>query len=186
MLAYLDTNLLERFEAALRATGAAIVSVWEPGLSDDEIGAIMSSVGIDLPDEARLWWRWHNGVAANSKPSAQELVPGRPLLDLGIVAEEFSASRAITRDVHGLDYLLQPVSDQPWLFFDCSGDRDAPVPILVGGHGQDVKHALASIGELVKAWTELIEAGIFTTDAEGHWEWDFERVPENIRQLGIY
>jgi hypothetical protein len=184
--AYLDTDLLERFDAALRSRGAAIVDVWEPGLSDDEIDAIASPAGLDLPHEARFWWRWHNGVTANSKPSAQELVPGRPLLDFTTALEEFSAGRAITRDVDGLDDLLQPVGDQPWLFFDCSGDRGAPVPILVGGHGQDTKQVLASIGDLVIIWTELIVTGVFTTDVEGRWEWDIEKVPENIRQLGIY
>lgn len=186
MPAYLDTDLLARFESALRSAGAAVTGVWAPGLSDAEIDAAVASTGLTVPEEARRWWRWHDGTRPEAGPAAQELMPDRPLFDLATALEQFRAARATTQEVYGREGLLMPVGDQPWLFFDCSGDRDAPVPVLVGGHGQDIRPALPSIGALVEAWTELIETRVFTTDAEGHWEWDFEKVPEAIRQLGVY
>ena len=55
--ALLDQALLDQFDARLRALGAAIVDAWAPGLTDDQIDALVCPIGIDLPEEARVWWR---------------------------------------------------------------------------------------------------------------------------------
>ncbi|MCW2995501.1 MAG: hypothetical protein JWQ18_2996 [Conexibacter sp.] len=82
---------------------------------------------------------------------------------------------------------LSPVSEQPWIFFDCSGARDAPVPIWVGGHGEDDRYALPSIGELVVIWIELIEIGAHAVDDSGAWkDTDWDLVPERVQQLGVF
>ncbi len=57
----------------LLAALAELEQVWEqrdipirhhlqPGLTDVEIEQIMAPTGLTLPEEARAWWRWHNGV----------------------------------------------------------------------------------------------------------------------------
>jgi hypothetical protein len=182
---YLDDSGLERFEAALTSVGVPITRCWAPGLTDAEIDALAASVNLTLPEEARRWWRWHNGVVEGTRPQDTQLVPGRPLLDLAMVLEDFGAGRDVTQDVHRRSALLQPLPDQPWLFFDCDVSHDAPVPILVGGPGADIRPGLDSIGELVATWTALIETGAFAGDHTG-WTWDTERIPPEIRAIGIF
>lgn len=181
----LDDELLAAFEAALTSVDAAITRVWAPGLSDAEIDSLTAPHGFALPEEARRWWRWHNGVTVDVRPPANEITPRRPLLTLAESLGVFASDREARRQVHGVDHWLMPVSDRPFLFFACGGPPDAPVPVFAE-EDLDPEPAMASIGELVKAWTELIETGAFTTDANGLWEWDFEKVPEAIRRLGIY
>ena len=36
-----------------------------PGLTDQQIDTLTAPYGIDLPEEARVWWRWHNGRHAD-------------------------------------------------------------------------------------------------------------------------
>lgn len=53
-------DLLERFASALRARGIPVDDLM-PGLGDDEIDEITGPVGLELPEEVRAWWRWHDG-----------------------------------------------------------------------------------------------------------------------------
>jgi hypothetical protein len=182
---FLDDSALQRFEDALRSAHAPIARCWAPGLTDAEIDALAAPADLAIPEEARRWWRWHNGVLAGTRPRDTELVPGRPLLDLATVLDDFRASRDTMQDVHRRGALLQPLPDQPWLFFDCGVPHDAPVPVLVGGHGAEIRPGLQSIGELVNTWTQLIQTGAFATDGTD-WTWDIERIPPEIRKLGIY
>jgi hypothetical protein len=182
----LNSDILADFERALRSVDAAITRAWQPGLDDDQIDALVQPLGLDLPDEARTWWRWHDGCPTGTHPAEAELTPRRPLFDLVLTLDDFESFRGATLQLEGSDARLQPVGDQPWIFFACDGPRDAPVPIYVGGHGEGHRLALPSIGELVLTWTRLIDEGGYTTDADGLWEWDFEKIPEDIRRIGVY
>jgi len=73
----LTTDLLDRFEARLRGAGAPIVDAWAPGLTDAQIDELVRPLGIDLPKEARVWWRWHNGVDREASRRFSSLILGR-------------------------------------------------------------------------------------------------------------
>jgi hypothetical protein len=176
----LDTDLLERFEDSLRSVGAAITETWAPGLTDEEIDRAVRKAGLRLPEEARRWWRWHNGTVPGTRPPRWDLLPSRPLLDLDTVVDQ------LLDDIDPSSHLLQPLPDQPWIFFDCRVEPDQPVPIVVSGHGQDDRVVLPSIGELVTIWVDLIETGAFATNPDGTWQWEFDRIPAEIRELGVY
>jgi hypothetical protein len=62
----LSPELLETFECALGNVEAPILRRLRPGLSDDEIDALTDGLGLTVSDEARLWWRWHDGIAEPS------------------------------------------------------------------------------------------------------------------------
>lgn len=186
MIRRLDPELLADFEAALLKAGAAITEVWQPGLSDREIDELTRPLGLDLPDEARAWWRWHNGVEPATSPLRFEITPRRPLFDLAMTLEGFESSREAILHLEGAAARLQPVGDHPWIFFDCEGPRDAPVPIYIGGHGEEQRLVLPSIGEMVLVWIDLIEQGVFTTDTDGLWHMDFDKVPPEVLPLGVY
>jgi hypothetical protein len=183
---FLDDELLGHFERALHAVGAAITQVWAPGLDDAEIDALTAPHGFQLPEEARRWWRWHNGFVAGARPPDMDLTPRRPLMDLAETLELYGASRGAWLQLYGFDRWLMPMADRPSVYFACDGAPEDPVPIHTQQDIEEPIQALPSIGELVKTWTELIETGVFTTNAHGHWEWDFGKIPQPIRQLGIY
>jgi len=63
----LSPDMLEAFDERLRRAGARLADRWRPGLSDAQIDELLLPAGIDLPEEARVWWRWHDGqqVAAD-------------------------------------------------------------------------------------------------------------------------
>lgn len=165
-----DADLAADFERALRSVNAAITKAWAPGLADSEIDALAASRGLDIPEEARTWWRWHNGVTPDTRGPQWDLVPSRSLLDLSSVLELYDSDLRAQRQ-EGLSGLLKPVADSPWIFFRCDGGRDEPVPIYVGGHGETDRLVLPSIGELVIVWIDLIDSGAFQrlrTHEHGH------------------
>jgi len=176
----LDDELLDRFEARLRKEGAAIVDHWAPGLTDAQIDELLVPLGIDLPEEARRWWRWHDGAP----PDAPPISPGRAHLPLRDAADLYTA---LSDELYGLEGLLSPVSDMPMVYFHCGVSRDVPVPIyILSDWVADLELVLPSIGELVELWIGLIDRGVWKTDADGSWEWDHERLPPEVLEFGIF
>lgn len=183
----LTGDLLDEFDDALRWIGAAITEIWKPGLSDDEIDALTQPLGLQLPEEARKWWRWHNGFSPEVRAPRWDITPNRPLFDLQMTLDDFESSREAVLQLEGATARLSPVGNVPWIFFDCEGARDAPVPIYVGDHGYGQQLVLPSIGELVAVWIDLIRTGVYTTDANGNWQGDVEeRCPPEILKLGVF
>lgn len=186
MTRVLSDELLAEFDGALRSVNAAITEVWEPGLSDEQIDVLTQPLGLRLPEEARLWWRWHNGFAPDTRAPRWDITPARPLFDLQMTLEDFESSRGAVLQLEGATARLSPVGDAPWIFFDCEGPDDAPVPIYVGDHGEAQRLVLPSIGELVAVWIDLIKTGAFATDEHGNWRHDtWEQVPAEVRRLGV-
>jgi hypothetical protein len=180
----LTPELLTRFDHALHAAGAEIAQSWRPGLNDAEMDALAEAHGIVLPDEARAWWRWHNGTTPGS---TAELTPGRVPLTLQSTLENFVELRDVIRDVEDAEARLKPISDAPWIYFACDVPRDAPVPIYVGDHGAESVLALPSIGELVAIWIDLIETGVYRVEDDGVWaNTKWEGLPERVQKLGVY
>lgn len=182
---YLDDAILSAFEGALEGAGAAITKAWAPGLTDAEIDVLCLPLGLNLPEEARRWWRWRNGFVEGTPPPRQDVIPRRALFDLALVLEYVAFGRTLAEPGEA-EPGLQPVGDQPKIWWDCSGAFDDPVPVRTQEDIDDPIPALPSIGALVTKWTELIETGVFTTGEHGLWTWDFERIPEDVRRLGIY
>lgn len=183
----LDTALLNAFEARLREAGSRIVDAWAPGLTDGQIDELLGPLGIDLPEEARVWWRWHDGVVVTDPPTVTEISPGRTHLPLRYVAEEYEALNGAREQLYGLTGLLNPVGDMPLVYFHCAVARDAPVSIYVqNDYVGEPRLVLPSIGELVIVWMELLDRGIWATRPDGQWDWDHARIPADVVQRGIY
>lgn len=56
-------DLLTALEEEWRRQGAPIADLLAPGLTDQDIDALVDPVGLRLPQELRVWWRWHDGLA---------------------------------------------------------------------------------------------------------------------------
>jgi hypothetical protein len=171
----LTLELLERLDRTLRDLGALIVECWEPGLTREQMDAITEPHGLRLPDEAALWWGWHNGSGT------AELMPTRRAGSLEAVMAGFELEDSVTSEVWGLTGLVAVVNEQPWLWFDCHGAHDAPVPVYSGKTSGQPQLATESIGDMVLILIAGLEAGAYSTDERGEWNepnWDIVEADE--------
>ena len=116
----LDTRCWTASEDRLRSGGALIVDALAPGLTDAQIDELLHPAGVDLPEEARVWWRWHD---ARRRRCAAELVwSGPPAIcwTSDTVVEIYEFERAAVAQLHSLDGPLSPVGEKPHIYFDCS------------------------------------------------------------------
>jgi hypothetical protein len=181
MAAVLDERLLDRFEAALRAVSAPVLRHLAPGLTDAQIDAQLAPLGIDLPEEARVWWRWRDGWLPGSPPAENHLVPDRVKRPVARAAHLF-ADIAPYLPEWGMEWqgdlkLLSFVSEKPRMYIACAGPRDAPVPVWTQNDIEDPEQRLPSIGALIERWCWLLEERIWDTAEDGAWRVAAERIP---------
>lgn len=183
----LDNTLLDRFESALRDIGARVVDHLAPGLDDARIDELLVPRDIDLPEEARVWWRWHNGVLPDAPPEARWITPGRDLCSLEAASHEYEQVRLMLLDSYGVVKVLRPVSDAPMIYLDCGVPQNASVPVLsLIDWTEQPTLALRSFGELIEMWIEYVDRGVFRTNPDGTWVCDHESIPRDIVDLGVY
>ncbi len=176
--------MLERFDGQLRALGAPIVDAWAPGLGDEEIDAILLPLHIDLPEEARVWWRWHNGTREDTSTSARHLWHRWPC-SLQAAAEDYASGREAMKHLWGLEQLLCPAVEKVMIYFHCAGPHDEPAPIYTQNDIEAPREVLPSIGDLVLAWLELIDQGVWTVAPDGIWTTHWARIPESVLEMSI-
>ena len=160
------------FESSLRAVGAPIVERWAPGLDDAAIDELVVPLHLQLPDEARVWWRWHNGTMPDTPGRERCIMPGRDLLSLQAALHGAPDNWAVFPELWGIDkQLLQLVSEQPRIWIDASGAGHRPTAIYTQNDGTEPpKLALTSMGALIKIWTQLIDDGVVIATASGSLE----------------
>ena len=184
----LSLSLLDEFESRLRAEGLVAVRSLASGLTDAEIDALTGVHGIELPEEARVWWRWHNGSHAKVGDPAWYFLPFRQIFTLEYALSEYADERCLMREANEPEALLRPVGEKPVIHFCCAGVRDEPVPIYGRlDWASPPSLRLPSIGELVLTWLEYIDRGLFDVGADGAWRVDPDReVPADVLRLAVY
>jgi hypothetical protein len=179
---FLNDAILDTYLGELRRLGAPAAETLVPGLSDAEIDAVLEPVGVELPEEARVWWRWRNGTDPDAG-DAETLFGDRHYLSLQDNLDYYEALNAIWED-EGYSKLLQPVDQKPYIIFDCRGPRDAPVPVLWSEDIEEPEPWTPSIGSLILRWIEVLRSGHITIGADGIWDYG----PLNgrpIREIGF-
>lgn len=160
----LDVHLLEELDRRLRAQGVPWVDERPAGLSDEEIDRIAAPLGYVLPEEARRWYRWHDGS------DGFELTMSRVQTPL----EQDVGDTIYFRDMDDFwrPRWLKAMNEKPYILFDCSGDREDPVPVWYYDYEQaePTRPRFASIGEMVSFWIRLVDESYLTFDApQGFW-----------------
>jgi len=178
----LDSDLLAQFESALRAEGIDVDGL-SPGLTDAEIDQIVEPWGLQLPDEVRAWWRWHNGGPPRK---LLYLLPRRVMLDLPQAIElhvhDVRSGRSEYADPKGG---VQPVDWSPAVFVPCGESGHVPAPVyVVHDPAAPSQLALPSFGELVLTWLDLIQRGAYASREGGGWN-EAQTYPADVLALGV-
>jgi hypothetical protein len=171
----LDTDLLASLEERWRAAGALYLDEMGRGLSDAEIDHALSELGFDPPEEARRWYRWHNGSDRNY------VTPARVMTT---IAEDVEQTLWWRNQDPGWQFgWLHVMDEQPHVAFDCRRAADGPVAVW---HYDPVDHptrpVFQSIGDMVSFWITLVDEGYLTWSVETSWR-TREPLPARFNEL---
>jgi cell wall assembly regulator SMI1 len=184
----LTDDLLDQLAARWRDQHAPITALLRPGLTDEEIDATTAPAGIRLPEEARRWWRWHDGALpdALSRGGAAHIGPNIEFLSLTQAVAERAETLELFRQLreagdtrYWSESWLPIAPTRDPLVVDCGVGMNDPVPVRAflledsdGGRG-----ATESIGALVRLWIDAFDRGAWVyREAEGNWLYDWEKL----------
>jgi len=178
MAKILDADLLARFEARCRQAGALYLDELEPGASEDDFAAAEQRLGFALPEEARTWYRWHNGSAGHYVTHWRTLVALSENVEETRVLQEF--------DQQWPANWLRTMDEQPFLALDCGGSPSSPVPVWHYMHGFSfpTRPVFESIGNMVSYWIELIDGEVMQWSVERGWFVNEPTSPDVREMLG--
>ena len=178
----LTPALLDALEQCWRTQQAPLVSRLRPGLTDSQIDELTAEIGLRLPEEARTWYRWHDGTDPVEYTHQRWIGPGHSLISLADSVEQTRKQR----DTLAHDGFLPP--EEWWapswfaltpsngsLVCDCSVAPGEVTPIrIVRWDDQPDGHAkirTRSLGELVSWFIEAFDCGAWCYRA-GTVGWD--------------
>lgn len=189
----LDRSLCEALEARWRDQGVEIVNLLRPGLSDEEMDRITAELEITLPDEARVWWGWHNGAGDTDGAWRKEttLGPGIAFDPLEVAVISCQTWREVHAEIDPSNWpsTWLPMSslDDTAIIIDCASAHE-PVTVqwYIAEGGTDGGPDLLSMGDLVETWIGAIDCGGWWYDrGSKRWESDWERLPPSLQLPGI-
>jgi hypothetical protein len=158
----LDPDLLAALEDRWRMAGVPYLDDLPPGLTDEDIDRQAAPLGFALPDEVRLWYRWHNGSSGDYVTEMRTITS---------LAHDVEFTLAFSDDPHWPRGWLKVMDEKPYVAFDCRGPADAPVPVWHYDHEYDLptRPVFGSIGDLVAFWIELIDDGWMAWEINRAW-----------------
>jgi cell wall assembly regulator SMI1 len=194
----LSPALLEQLEQRWHAKQAPIASRLRPGLSDGEMDALTARLGLRLPDEARMWWAWHDGA----EPTGfvyERSIGGLSLafLSLEESVEETRRQRAVpahdavaSREKWWWPSWLALTPSNGSIVCDCAVGPGQPTPIRFVWWGstaaENAEVKARSLGELATWWIEAFDVGAWTYHPESvGWDPRPERLRPELRSKGL-
>lgn len=180
----------------LRGEKVGLVGVLDhlrPGLTDAEMDALTRPLGIVLPEEARVWWGWHDGTDPISVDPIRGgqfamLAPGRIFLSLGRAVRRCQRWREILwegKESHDLwrDWLPLNTLEDPTIL-DCAVDAPARV-FRLEFQFPDRRLGLPSLGTLVDAYIRAFDAGMWFLEQPGHEDSRWRRDSGKLNEQAI-
>jgi len=193
---FLDDSLLGELEKRWREHGLPIVDALRPGLTDDEMDQLTTSLDLRLPEEARRWWRWHDGAFPPDAGFDPEwLGPGSSFFSLATAVEACEQARAISG--YGRTDTWDGCWQGSWFpitrferppVIDCSVGVNEPVPIrsFFSQEPAVAQPGVRSFGELVKIWIDAFDLGAWDFDpTTGVWNHDIARLDPAVAELHL-
>ena len=194
--ALLSLIQLERLKALWVEQRAPIVEHLRPGLGDADIDSQLGPLGLQLPAEAALWWKWHDGVSI-ADPGVMGGWDFR-FLALDDAVRQYQQSRGIAEYAASEEGEADRLWHPSWfpitvsgsggvVSCDCSVPEGASTPIRMvhWGHKEDSDVPVAaSFGQMVAWWIDAIERGAWRYDTNlGRWEIDHQKLADPRREL---
>jgi len=187
---FLDTRLLGALAERWQARRVPTPDELRPGLSDAEMDALTAPLGASLPEEARVWWRWANGVPKDGVQATRQTGGGMLFLPLEEAIEVYRRSQAMAEEMGewptsielGLD--VEHWWNRDWfpitvtgsggiVACDCGVERTAQTPIRMvewGAKEDSDVPVVPSFGQMVTWWIEAYDDGVWDYDAaEARW-----------------
>jgi hypothetical protein len=187
----LTEELLLEYERRLRTLGVSVDGAFNSGLGDGEMAAAVDALPLELSAEARVWWRWRDGVRPDAPPGSGHIAPGTHLLSLERAVRAYRENRLLAAEIDPENPdrwwnpqwlpLLSP-DNGTTIGCDCSVTGGEPSPLhVVWWEDPDEgapRRAAGSLGQMVVWWLEAIDAGVWGYDRDSRrWTRDWQGVP---------
>lgn len=179
----LTQEICDRLEAVLISKGLPVLDSLNPGLSDEQIDAIVAPTSLLLPEEVRVWWRWRNG-SFHRPGGRSEIFPDRELLTLEESVDRWS-------DLADIDHYkarLVLLSERSVVTVRCVSEGDVAAPVdRAHDHSCQFEQVRDSLGELVLTWISYLENDVFLRETDGRWmnPQPVGRIPEQVQSLAV-
>jgi hypothetical protein len=161
-------------ERRLRAFGAPIVEALAPGVSAEEIRAVLDAEGLQAPDDVVAWWGWHDGAVLSDAPPvlsgpSVHLRPENTLVEDWHVLSLAEATRTHrwfraeypARLLPAGWFPILVTGAQPKLWIDCTAGADASAPLYVDEHLPEPPGPLfPSLAAFVEAIVRAFDEGL--------------------------
>jgi cell wall assembly regulator SMI1 len=182
----LDDAGLAEYVERLRSLGVPVDALSEPGLSDAEMDEMTAVIGLVLPGEARVLWRWHDGIPEDGRANPLGAFGPRFLrLDEAIACHRKYREVVVSvvegnPDIRFAPSWLPMFDEQHSLVIDCAVGVDEPTPLrMINLENPDEPLVWArSLGEAVRLWSDALDRGLRNWDAAKQaWEVDLSSLP---------
>lgn len=181
------TEALGRYENLLRRLGVPVVANLRPGISPADVRKLEAQYGLELPDEARAVWEWHNGVeearGSYTNDARRMLTPYRAFGDLAwslefthqfttITAEtnptsEYASRVFVSLLIDNVGFFINVTPGEPVLTY-----MNDPMSWMMSDYPS------MPIAERVDWWTWALETGVWSIDENATWQVDMARYPD--------
>lgn len=181
------TAALERYSAALVRLNAPVVANLRPAISSADVRELENRFGVELPDEVRAIWEWHDGVegARRAKPtdSARRLVPHGTFGDLAWsleFAHEFFSivtSANPSSEYAGRQFVSLLIGNVGVVVNLTPGEL--PLTYLNDPMSWSMSDYPSSpVADRIDWWTWAVETGVWSLTEAGEWSVDADRYPQ--------
>jgi hypothetical protein len=193
---HLDQALLDMLYERWAERKLPILNHLRPGLIDAQIDELTAPLGITMPEEARVWWRWHDGAELNPNRNFKgDFGPNHYYMPLGQCVQMCARGRdglAFDRENPDTWYWVSgwfPFTTVGTLtLIDTGVSRDDPVPVRAyfPQDGEPYPIGLPSIGMLIEAYIDAMDRGVWIwLDDQQRLGYDFDKVTPEDEQLGL-
>jgi cell wall assembly regulator SMI1 len=180
------TDALQRLEAFLASSGAAIVPTLNPGIDSSVVSELLDEWGLRPNRDFAAWFGWHDGSGARDAPrQVAEVVPGGEFYELKYMCER-------NRELRSVAASLAEPPGEPWyaqqwwragwfpllrlfgkgyLVADLAGGPGTVTPVHVAWSDASLEErarvAWPSIHAFVETMIERFESGEYWVDEAG-------------------
>ncbi len=182
---------LDGYERRLSARGVPVDRMLLPGLTDTEIDRVTADLPFRLSDEARTFYRWHNGSREEPNgPGDETYVPGATYLSpLDWVVRDYAEWRHYEPGRFREMWIPLNSRDGRTIIVDCGVRPDEPSPIYFADSKDSAPWGQVcspSFANVIDVWNHVLDEDYWTYDrVKGEWTERYRSIPLELRHRHI-